>query len=198
MSNKSLFEQWLFEAPGDDPPPDEPEAATTAPDVPEDPPADDPPDLDANDIGGADDAPPDDIDDGPPDLNEDDFGGDDFGGDIGGSGQDVNNMGLDSKVSAILNLNLYQSYVELVSQVSSQLASIKHNADLLYAITPDTEQIVTALRKLEENLRLYIDNNFVDERYEKNLLFYNKCKNLNKFLNDKFDSLIHKGIKETT
>ena len=197
MSDKSLFEQWMFEAPGDDPPPDEPVATETPPDVPDEPTTDDgPPDLNLDDAGGDDTPPVDDIEDGPPDLGEDDFGGDDFGD--APLDQDNNNMKIDDKVSSILNLNLYQSYVELLTQVSSQIASMKHNADLLYAITPDTDYVVKALRKLEENMRLYIDNVFTNERYEKNLLFYNKCKNLNKFLNDKFDSLIHKGIKEAT
>ena len=194
MDKRSLFERWMFEAPGDDPNTDP--APETAPDIPEDPPTapDDPPDLAVDDTpdepGDLGDEP---VDDGPPDLGEDTF--DDLGQDDMMQ-QGAQNMGLSDKVSSILNLNLYQYYTELLSQIGSNIASIKHNSDLLYSLSDEVEEIVNALKKLDENMRLYIDNNFTNERYEKNLLFYNKCKNLNKFLNDKFDSVIHKGIKE--
>lgn len=199
MEKKSLFEQWMFEAPGDETTPDEPAATDQAPDIPpENTSSDTPPDLDMSDTSSDADLPADEGDDLPPDLEDGDFNMDeDMGEDIPEENPTAD-MHIDDKVSSILNLNLYQQYTALLSQVSVQINSINKNTDLLYAITKDTESILSALRKLEENMRLYVDNNFSNERYEKNLLFYNKCKNLNKFLNDKFDSIIHKGIKEST
>lgn len=190
MSNMSLFEQWMFEAPGDDPAPDVP-ADTAAPDVPaDDAPSADPPDIGGDDMG---DAP---ADDGPPDIGGDDFGGDDFGGDDNiipeeGSGD----MGLSEKISSILNMNLYQSYLELISQIGSQISSMKDNADLLYAITPKVDTVVKRLKDLEENIRLYIDNHYLNEKYEKNRLFYNKCKNLANLIDRDFNNMISKEIK---
>ena len=199
MENKSLFEKWMFEAPGDELPPDTPAANDQAPDVPEDTSSDTPPDLDMSDTSAAeDDIAPEEGDDMPPDLDGEDFNmDDDMGVDIPEENPTAD-MHLDDKVSAILNLNLYQQYTTLLGQVSAEITSITNNVELLYAISEDIEGTLKALRKLEENMRLYIENNFSDERYEKNLLFYNKCKNLNKFLNDKFDSVIHKGIKQST
>lgn len=193
MEQRSLFEQWMFEAPGDDPPVEE----TPAPDMPDEaPPMDDtPPDMDVGDpaddtpmdVGGGDDL--------PPDLgNDDSFG--DFE-DLPADEEEKSPAGLSDKVSSILNLNLYQSYMGLLSQLESNISSIKHNSDLLYSLNKDIELVVNDFKRLSENLRLYIDNSFTNERYEKNLLFYNKCKNLNKLLNDKFDSIVHKGIKES-
>ena len=196
MSDLSLFEQWMFEAPGDDPVPDVPAEPTGAPDMPEDTtPANDPPDLGGDDIDGGD--PPDfggdEGGDEPPEFgDEEDDSYDDTGED---QQQDLNNMGLDDKVSAILNLNLYQSYLELLTQIGTEMTSIKNNWDLLHAITPDIEEVSKSFKALDENIRLYIDNKYLDERYETNLLFYNKCKNLNKLLNDKFDKMIHKELK---
>lgn len=192
MSNLSLFEQWMFEAPGDDPAPDVP---SDTPDVPADdaPAANDPPDL-----GGGDDLGGDMPDDGgPPDLGgDDDFGGDDFGDDNIIPEEGAEDMGLSEKISSILNLDLYQSYLELISQIGSQLSSIKNNWDLLYAITPDVENVSKRLKDLDENIRLYIDNYYLNEKYEKNRLFYNKCKNLANLINQDFNSMISKKAKE--
>lgn len=193
MNARSLFEQWMFEAPGDDPPDAQLAEENTPPDVPEEVPDTDPPDIEGGDDPDTD-MP---ADDGPPDLSDDSFGDDDFGGTDEGSGDDVKDMGLDDKVSSVLNYNLYQSYLELLTQIRSTISSIKNNSDILYAISKDTEGVVNALRDLDENIRLYIDNSYTNERYEKNLLFYNKCKNLAKLLNDKFDAVIKKGLKES-
>lgn len=200
----SIFEQWMFEAPGDDVPPDDPsvmgdtQGTADAPAVPDNPDATEPPDLsdatpDDNEGGLAGDIPG---DDGPPDLGGE---GDDLGEGLEdldtGEGGGEQPMGLDDKVSDILNANLYQSYLSLLNHINAQVSSIKNNADILYSISADVEEIYNALRKLDENIRLYIDNNFLGERYEKNILFYNKCKNLVKLLDEKFDSVIKKGIK---
>lgn len=199
MSNLSLFEQWMFEAPGDDPAPDVPAEPIGAPDMPEDTtPANDPPDLGGDDAGI--DIPPDfsgeEGGDEPPEFGDE---GDDTFDDTGeDQEQDINNMGLDDKVSAVLNLNLYQSYLELLTQIGTQITSMKNNSELLYAITPDIKEIVKSIKTLDENIRLYIDNKYMNERYESNLLFYNKCKNLNKLLNDKFNAIIHKELKASS
>lgn len=187
MAQLSLFEQWMFEAPGDDP--------NVAPDSTPDAPATEaPPDTSADnappDIG--EDAP---ADDGPPDISDDSF--DDGGLEDAPPEEDAaKNMNLSDKVSSILSAGLYQNYLELISQIGSQMASIKSNSDILYALTDDMEAIVNSLRKLDENIRLYIDTFYINKRYEENLLFYNKCKNLSRLINDKFDQAIHKGIKE--
>lgn len=188
----SLFEQWMFEAPEDEVPPDEAMEAP-ADDAGGDPPdiSDDPPDI--SDDGGS-------VDVGdPPDIGDD--GMDDYSDigdnpDEGGEENSPKDMEVDEKLSAVLNVNLYQHYTELLGQIDAQLVSIKNNSDILYSISKDIGEVINSLKKLDENVRLYINNNFTNGRYEENLLFYNKCKNLYKLLNDKFDNLIHKGIKE--
>lgn len=192
MNKMSLFERWMFEAPGDDPPDAQLAEDTTPPEIPDDTPEEGPPDMDAGDDVGGDETP---ADDGPPDLTDDTFDDAGYGDEGEEGGEDVKDMGLDDKVSSVLNYNLYQSYLELLTEIRSTITSIKNNSDILYAISKDTEGIINALRKLDENMRLYIDNSFTHERYEKNLLFYNKCKNLAKLLNDKFDSIINQGLK---
>ena len=82
MKELSLFEQFLYEAPGDDPPPDSAPDTTPAedtggapPDMPDEAPAEDdsPPDM-GDDFGG------DDMNDAPPEMGgEDDGGFEDFG-----------------------------------------------------------------------------------------------------------------------
>lgn len=180
-------------------------------------PADDaPPDMDA---GGDDDAPPD-MDDGgnddaPPDMDMgggdgfggDDFGSDDSGGDSDDGGYDFGsdetsadsdndgNIGLDDKVSSILNMNLYQQYLALLREISNQLMLIKANSDILYQLSDKVNEIVNSLKHLEENMRLYVKNSFSTENYSKNLHFFNKCLNLFKLLTDSFNSVVHKGIR---
>lgn len=197
---KSLFERIMFEAPGDDPPPDLQNAGTStdaAPDLP--------PDLDSGttpaNSGG---------DSGPPDLGGDESGdqppdieGGDFGDEEGGfddpsleDGSDPNqDLELDEKISAIMNMNLYQRYLALINTIGSQIAMIKNNSDMLYTLSSESLDIVGALKKLDENIRLYTTNYFLNENYSRNLLFFNKCLNLLKLLNDIFDKNVQKGIK---
>lgn len=186
---KSLFEQNLFmEAPGDEEPDN-----TAPPDIPEDQGADDnPPDIPDEASG---------TDDNPPDI-PDDMGGDMADGMMGGNEegpeeQDPNkNMKLDAKVSSIMNVNLYQRYLTLLNTVNSQISMIKNNSDMIYSLSQDSSEIITALKKLDENIRLYMSNIFLGENYSRNLLFFNKCLNLLKLLNDSFESSIQKGIKD--
>ena len=195
--DQKLFERFLFEAPGDDPP-DAQMADTGPPEMPDDaadtasPP--DMPDLGGDDTGGGDDG-------GPPDLGgNDDFGG--FGGDEEGAndegndeGDDNNSLELDEKISAIMNMQLYQRYLSLLNTITGQLTTVKNNSDVLYSISPDSLDIIEQLKKLDENVRLYIKNSFLHENYSKNLLFFNKCLNLLQLLNVEFDKVIQKGIK---
>ena len=197
--NMNLFEQYLFEAPGDDPTPDIPDDSTP-PDMPEDTPAEDGTEDAPTDDGGmpdisTDDEPPPDMDDGGFGDTDEDMGYGDDDLDINGE-SDTNNMGLDEKVSAIMNMNLYKRFLSMLTTLSTQQASIKNSGDIIYAISPQITEISKSLKKLEENIRLYLKNNFLNENYSKNLLFFNKCINLLKLLDDSFDSIVRKGVKE--
>ena len=185
-----LFQQSLFlEAPGD-----EGEASTDA--QPADPPADDaPPDI-PDDVGteSDNDAPPDMPDEDPSDDGLGDTGFDD------GQQQEEEDpnktMKLDAKVSTVMNVNLYQWYLTLLNTINTQLSMIKNNGDMIYTLSDQTSSIIASLKKLDENVRLYMSNIFLEENYSRNLLFFNKCLNLLKLLNDSFDASIQKGIKD--
>lgn len=192
----NFFMKYMKEAEGDTPP--DVAAASTGddnapPDMPEDPGDAGPPDIE-DDIGG-------DVgmDDGAPPELDDGFGDDEgFGGDdMGDEGQEENpDLGLDEKVSAIMNQQLYQRYLNLLSSISNQLTMMKNNNDILYTLSNKSVETESDIKKLDENIRLYLKYNFSNENYSKNLLFFNKCLNLFKLLNDSFDQSIRKGIKE--
>lgn len=185
-----LFQQSLFlEAPGD-----EGEASTDA--QPADPPADDaPPDI-------PDDAGTESDNDAPPDMPEEDPSDEGLGDTGFDDGQqqeeeDPNKtMKLDAKVSTVMNVNLYQRYLTLLNTINTQLSMIKNNGDMIYTLSDQTSSIIASLKKLDENVRLYMSNIFLEENYSRNLLFFNKCLNLLKLLNDSFDASIQKGIKD--
>lgn len=185
-----LFQQSLFlEAPGD-----EGEASTDA--QPTDPPADDaPPDI-PDDVGTESD------NDTPPDMPDEDPSDDGLGDTGFDDGQqqeeeDPNKtMKLDAKVSTVMNVNLYQRYLTLLNTINTQLSMIKNNGDMIYTLSDQTSSIIASLKKLDENVRLYMSNIFLEENYSRNLLFFNKCLNLLKLLNDSFDASIQKGIKD--
>jgi len=185
----SLFERVIYEAPGD-PPPDIPAEEPTS-DAPPDTGGGDPPDLPAasggdpgGDMSGSD----------PPELGED-FGDEEGFGDIGSEEEVPEDLGLDEKISAIMNQNLYQRFLSLLNSVGNQLSMIKNNNDVLFTISNDSLDIVSSLKKLDENIRAYLANYFLNENYSKNLLFFNKCLNLLKLLNDIFGKNIQKGMK---
>jgi hypothetical protein len=198
MNNKELniFERFLFEAPGDEVPPDMVDNAPEVPEGAENDPAPpdlpDAPDMDSGGEGISDDAPP----DMPEEFADDEFTGDDQPME---EPEDPNNklqnIGLDGKISAIMNQNLYQRYLALLNNIGGQLTMIKNNSDILYTLSSDSLSIIDSLKKLDENIRLYLKNYFINENYSKNLLFFNKCLNLLKLLNDVFDSDIKKGTK---
>lgn len=185
-----LFQQSLFlEAPGD-----EGEASTDA--QPTDLPADDaPPDI-PDTVGTESD------NDAPPDMPDEDPSDDELGDTGFDDGQqqeeeDPNKtMKLDAKVSTVMNVNLYQRYLTLLNTINTQLSMIKNNGDMIYTLSDQTSSIIASLKKLDENVRLYMSNIFLEENYSRNLLFFNKCLNLLKLLNDSFDASIQKGIKD--
>lgn len=173
--NLKFFEKFLYEAPGEDPP-----------DMPDLPSATGPPDAGGGDLPDM------------PDLGGGDGG--DFGGfdneDNAGDGEEQGqNLELDEKISAIMNMNLYQRYLALLNTIDGQLSMIKGNSDVLYTLSPESIEIIGDLKKLAENVRLYIKNNFLHANYSVNLLFFNRCLNLLKLLNDQFGGNIQKGIK---
>lgn len=187
MANYSndLFKKWMFEADGDPPDMgDEP-----APDVPDDGAADEgPPDI------------PDDFSDPPPDEGFSTDGledMDDMPGDDNSDGDQQQELHLNDKVSAIMNNQLYQRFLSLLNNVGGQLTSINKNSDVLNTLLGDYyTDMVQSLKKLEENIQLYLDNTFVNEDYSKNLLFFNMCLNLLKLINDSFADEVKKGIKK--
>lgn len=93
-----------------------------------------------------------------------------------------------------MNVQLYQKFLSLLNNIGSELTMCKINNDILYTLSPDTMNLVPALKKLDENIRLYLQNAFIHENYSKNLLFFNKCLNLLKLLNDVFDKDVKKGV----
>lgn len=195
----NLFEQFLFEDSNNDekvPDADMGNDSNSPPDIPDDmgEMSDDPPDISENDNMGMDDDLPPDMDMGDEDLfgdNEEDSMDDD---DQSGGSNNVN-LGLDEKISAIMNKSLYQRFLSLLSKINNQLSSIEKNGDVLYALSKDSLDIIGSLNRLDENIRLYLENKFMNENFSVNQFFFNECLNLFKLLNDKFDKQIHKGIK---
>ena len=188
-----LFEQYLTEAPGDE---DTSPDVTGPPDMPDDttndPPPDIPDDTTTDDTVDDDGPPPDMGDDGSMDDYTDDTESNEGESEEGSSKK----LGLDEKVSAIMNMNLYQRFMTMLTKITTQVGAMKNNMDVLHSISPEVIEVMESLNRLEENIRLYLKNNFTTENYSKNLLFFNKCLNLMKLLNDSFDKAIRKGIKE--
>lgn len=197
MGEDDIFLRYLNEAPGDeeDTAPDI-GGDNNVPDIPDDngdiSNDDSPPDI-GNDI----DSPGDIGDDMPPDLGEDDLTDDNYTDD----GTDEENpksgepLQLDGKVSAIMNQRLYQQFLALLNTINNQIVTMKDNNDVLYILSPDTIDTLSSLKKLDENVRLYLKNCFENENYSKNLLFFNKCINLLHLINNAFAKDIRKGIK---
>ena len=185
-----LFKKFLYEAPGDDPP----DVATTSNDQTDPPPV---PDEGADDSGPPEiNDNPDDIDTGPPEINDDVGTDDTFGEDPMATDEEQQpELELNEKISAIMNMNLYQRYLELLSNINSEISQMKDNSDMLYAITPSSVEMVANLSKLDENINMYINHYFMNNDYSKNLLFFNKCLNLLALLNKSFDDDVKKGVK---
>ena len=173
--------------------------------APEDegPPLDDSPpdlDMDVSDDFAVDSAA------GPPDLDmgpgESIGGGDDSGDSAGFDDGGVDNeesdepKGLSDKVSTILNQKLHRKMSALLNDIGSQLSSIKDNSDMLLSISIGSQSMIDELSLLEENIRLYMTNIFLQRSYEINMEFYNKSVNMLKLLNDKFNMDIDNGIRD--
>lgn len=193
----NLFEKYLVEAPGDE---NTPDTDTGPPDLPDEPNNSEDMDNNPPDLGdeGQEDI-SNDFNDEPPDLGGDD-GTEDFNDDSFGDEevQDPNqNMQLDEKIRAIMNENLYSSYLKLLNEISGQLANIRANNDIFRTLYDDSDDIVGELSRLEENMRVYINKKYINQDFGANRLFYDKCLNLLKILNTIFDKKIRKGIKET-
>ena len=101
---------------------------------------------------------------------------------------------LDEKISTVMNMNLYKRYLSLLNGIGAQISTIKSKNDMLQSLSPESTSITSSLNQLDENIRLYITNHFMDEKYSKNLLFFNKCLNLYKLLNDVFVKNVKSGI----
>ena len=184
----SFFEQVLLEAPGDETP--EPPADTSTEPVPDAGPPD-MPNADEGDALAGEVAPPDMQDDAPA---EDDFGSDFGSDDDQQNDQDQNNLGIDEKISNILNKLLYDKFLTLLNQIGSQISNIKNNNEILHSLVPNLGEISEEFKRLDESIRLYINNSFIYENSSKNLLFFNQCLNALKLLNERFSHEINKGI----
>lgn len=172
----NLFEQVLLEAEGDE-----------VPDVPELPTDDSPPDLsdDVSDI--TDDEPPDIDDGGFEDINLDDTGENEA------SNESIEDLDINEKISAVMNSNLYQKFLSLITVLSDHLSIIKDHRDEIYSSFPKTLGMEESLKRLKENINLYLANNFINNNYSSNLLFFNKCSNLLNLL----DMSFAKGLKNS-
>ena len=182
---KSLFERVLFEADGDTNP-DVDNNNTGPPDIGEDNVNVDP----IEDIST----------DTPPDIGEDysniDNLGDDGSIDPNSIGDNEVNLDLDEKISNVMNANLYQRFLTLIGTISDQLSVLKDNNDIIYSSAPKSLGIIESLKKLKENINLYLAYYFINNNYSKNLLFFNKCLNLLNLLNKNFEKKLKQGVNE--
>ena len=195
VSDKNIFWQVMFEAEGDEQQEAAPEETS-----------EDPPDIGgdeyASDDGGADANV--DNSDAPPDMGGDEFSSDDSFGDEDGSDdsgeeketEDSAPVGLDNKVSAILNAGLYKKNLALLSELTLKRNTIKDNIDVIRTLDPDAMEISENLQRLEDNIREYNDHTFLDENYSKNRLFYDKCLNMYNLLCQRFRDQMAKAIKK--
>lgn len=180
-----LFKSWIFEEDNSDPP------------EIEDPGED-------SEIGDS--GPPDIVDDNPPpDMSMDDMGDDEFGdSEFGDEEQseenpedNLNNLELDEKISAIMNNKLYQRYLSMINSIGSHISQITDNNDIMFSLLGDGyDELLDKFKKLDENIKLWMKNNFINENYSKNLLFFNMCLNLLNLLNDSLEDKIKKAIKD--
>lgn len=176
----NIFDQLVFsEAPGDEPEP----AETGPPDLPADDPTGEPP-----------------AGDDPPEIPEtDDFGPDGSGDELPDDDPtgDEAPLEISEKISVVMNYQLYQRFLTLSNTVANQLSTIRSNNDLIHSVSPKALAVIEPLGKLGDNIRLYLTNNFLDNNYSRNLLFYNKCLNLMKLLEDIFARELSRGKPDT-
>jgi hypothetical protein len=177
LNMPSLFERVLFEAEGDD--------ISNDGNINNE----GPPDIGVDEV----DTQPDDtpLDEPPPELE-------DFP-DIGdGTGAEDNiedeseNLDINEKISAVMNENLYKKFLSLISVITDHISLIKDNNDIIYSLSPNALGIIDSLKKLRDNINLYLSYNFINNNYSRNLLFFNKCFNLLNLLDKNFE----KNIKQ--
>jgi len=196
MSNSlDFFKQVLYEAPGDEAPADPP---AEMPAVDNSPPDSMPDASPADDLGSP---PPEMPDVGSDDNSSDDMGGgmDDFGSDDDSNNdnsKEKKNLEIDEKISNILNKLLYDKFLTLLNQIGSQLSNIKNNNEVLHTLVPNLGELTEQYKRLDESIRLYINDSFLYENSSKNLLFFNQCLNALKLLNDRFSDEINKGTRK--
>lgn len=123
-----------------------------------------------------------------------DFGGDSSGEDSG-DGDESKEPSFGEKISNVLNSKLYQRYLSLLNRIENEILSIKNNSDIFNIICKQSYESIEILKKLSENIRIYLNEFFLKENYSKNLLFFNKCINLYKLTNDQIIKLM-KHIKD--
>lgn len=177
----SLFGQLFLEAPEDDIPPDI-EAPADAP---------------ATEEAAPDDTPPEEgipTDDAPPDIDaeatEDMFGSDDTATEE----QPKEDITVSEKISNIMNRGLFQKFISLLNTIELQISTIKSNSDVLFSLSEKCIQVMKGLEKLNDNIRLYLSNQFEDTNYSENLFFYHKCSNLLSLLNDDLDKAVSGSV----
>lgn len=114
----------------------------------------------------------------------------------GGSGQQQSqeDITFGEKISNILNKKLYQRYLTLLNRIENQLLTIKNNLDIFTLLISDNDSNVNVLKKLNENIRTYINEYFANEDYSKNQLFFDKCINLYKLTNEELTKVMRKNI----
>lgn len=98
----------------------------------------------------------------------------------------------DKKVSDILNRELYQHYMSLKKTINQELTMLENNIDYINSEVMKETDIVEILKKLEENMDLYLANYFVNSNYSKNVFFYNKCLNMVNLVNLEFKRVLEK------
>lgn len=170
----TFFEQILMEA--DTPPPDIEDSGNIEQD-------NNPPDIDNQQ-------------DQPNEMFSDNMGDQDMEFDQDNQGDQQNqpeNIPLDKKISTILNESLYRRFLILKDKVTNHLSMITNNADTIQSLVPTALDILTSLKKLQENIELYLTRQFTAEDYSVNLLFYNKCINYISLLDDNFATELKKA-----
>lgn len=102
-------------------------------------------------------------------------------------------LDINEKISTILNRNLFQRFLSLVNTIRIQISSIKSNSDIIFSSSNIAADVLSGLEKLDENIHYYLSNQFENENYSQNLLFFNKSINLLSLLNEDLDKSISKA-----
>lgn len=126
--------------------------------------------------------------------SSDDMGMDDNSSDDGSGEGEKKELSVGEKISNVLNGKLYQRYLALLNRIENQILTIKNNLDIFNILFENDNSIINILKKLSENIRIYINEKFIKENYSNNKLFFNKCINLYKMTNDELVKLMKRNI----